>query len=1021
MYIDDLREHASGVFEDREKKITDLLRARNIFYDRERSLFSCADCKGLILGSPRMHLKNHHKVLDCLTRDTDEEVRVLFPGTRNLSLLTTDLPMFEKRRGWGCSKCFLVHPDEARVRCHCRQGTCKSSNAHSNKKGTAQRCTLSVVNYGKSQRTGYKFFRFSDIGIFQVSQAMQDAGGEEYTPALLTHHELYREAIKTQLGTLDAMYVSLGWYTFPGNVDILEQEYGYGNIRGWLNSRESRPEGVDYEAVGTAIEENIALVMSSVDTRYTDEGRRKVMHNGVLQANSLGCLGDSARLKYSRIAAGFLVFVCKYRAHLRNMLPARTAKDGFPEVFTARLEKLLTLIEEGKEVIEDETDATNTGKNVYTEAIVELLRERVDVGRWGVSNKLSMYIRATARTRADSLESPDFITQRCSAIEYVARLSVLEGNRERTRNTEADYSLLAPHEESAFGSVLTIHMEGTKAKVRRGRKRFVEITNENGELCLVWGSGHCTLSHLRSGIEKLLGDVEEKQNSLLGGRDVSRFLREDKIDEKLGCTLSTRRLSSVNGDAEVFLLKEYESLIVPGGVWTARSDKHLQTYVAEHTAFMKLLFPAVHLLSGPPNRGTEKMQYTLVNSPNWLRSVYFTGGELMLHTPYCKAKNKKTTGLHFPGTRLSRVLLIELLIVRPFLCEMMKLSEVSLVEGVRIVPVGMSRAFYAEHLFVCDWNRMSEEVICDSVKGMTARYLGRDLKISDYRQLAAAIIDRLSIYGGADGDREEYHQLGHRPSTNTGSYGGTTRDPPATKNWQMSVYKRSSRIFQELFGIEPPKEILRHSFYAGLDVFKNALPEAPSPNMVLGSSVLTGAALVASIKAGVCLLSPAEQEEMATFLRLNFGTRTDEEPPNKPDTDSEESDGKGEMSGVVLEEGSVSAVDESGIQEEEIVSEATQKENLEKEKTKEEDLRKEAVRKEKLQKEAARKEKLQKEKLRREAALKEKLRKEAALKEAELKEKLQREAALREATPKEHLQRSEIVYEKRDCLREDGG
>ncbi|OIR57594.1 MAG: uncharacterized protein A8A55_1639 [Amphiamblys sp. WSBS2006] len=864
------------IFEcDEAYEIYEELQRKGLFYDKKRSAFFCEECECVVLGDVRNHLINHHKKVEGIAEEAGDDntvkgikkemgdgIKRIFPAAaKNIRDLTTDLPMFTTVSGWGCSRCDKPMTKISLAKTHCRRGACKNEGAFPVK------CKIAMVNIGRSAMT-YKMLRNTEPGIVRAAIRMQEPEETDGVPRntaeeyeYLDVHAIHAAAVAVNVGVLDKMYIELGWYSMEGNVDLLEVTYGRSFLRRWLDIRdENLVSGITYAELHKKIQESFSKSFLNVGSDYTDEARRAVMLNVPGKGDGLSCLEKSARRKYSAIGATLILFVFKYRKYLLTHRVSSPLLSDVPEVFTPELTELLERVE--------------NGEDVYLRVIRELLKEYVEGGRHGVSNKMVMYIRASTRTLRMSLESPDFITQRCSAVEYLSRLSILHMNKFRATGTQPAYRLVSPNSMCAFGSVVSVHMQGTAAKIRRDRKRFVWVAVENEELQLNWQAGEMTLSVVRDGLVRLLRDLEALQkNTLLEGEVVSSLIRDENINEELGNRIGGMRLASRDGEAEVFLLRKNHAWLMPNRMWTDEAERYMERYVAAHTEFMHLLFPAVHLLSGPPNRGTEKMAYTLANSPNWLRSVYYSRGEIFLHTAYNKSKKKKETGLHYTGSRLTKILLTEVLVVRPFLFEMMHLSEQS---SRGRAGVDSSRVIYAEYLFVCSWKRMNASVLCDCVKKATYTYMGGvNLKISDYRHLAAAIADKFVVRGVTEAWRVRCLQMGHSESTNMSFYGGSVQDPHGSKSWDMAEHRQNCRLFQELFGVEPPKVILFQAFYSGLSVFREAMRAVSllSPAPILRVAAPSDISPLTRLKAEISLLSRIDQEELSDVLDGILGRR----------------------------------------------------------------------------------------------------------------------------------------------------
>ena len=96
-----------------------------------------------------------------------------------------------------------------------------------------------------------------------------------------------------------------------------------------------------------------------------------------------------------------------------------------------------------------------------------------------------------------------------------------------------------------------------------------------------------------------------------------------------------------------------------------------QAYLATCSKYVELTLLLIHLTSGMPARGTELETYHISNGVSSMRSLYYHEGHIFFFADYSKTRHKTIVSngvARFLAKKSSRMVIVDLLLVRPFVC-----------------------------------------------------------------------------------------------------------------------------------------------------------------------------------------------------------------------------------------------------------------------------------------------------------------------------------------------------------------
>ena len=223
--------------------------------------------------------------------------------------------------------------------------------------------------------------------------------------------------------------------------------------------------------------------------------------------------------------------------------------------------------------------------------------------------------------------------------------------------------------------------------------------------------------------------------------------------------------------------------------------EEMSLYLNLYSEYIDSLFLLIHLTSGQPARGTEIATLTIANGPTGHRSVMWYKGRMLLLCHYSKLSsqaNNSRAVARFLDASGSKVLLLDLLFVRPLVCIFAQL-------------LGMNpRSVYQLQLFVHNGVKMTKTKIYNHFSSAFLEHSGKPLKFSEYRHVAVhmatknwrAIIDPQE-------QMDEYvdfldKQAGHFTSTSMREYAITVGELDMMRERMLPFFLEASLKWHEI-------------------------------------------------------------------------------------------------------------------------------------------------------------------------------------------------------------------------------
>lgn len=246
----------------------------------------------------------------------------------------------------------------------------------------------------------------------------------------------------------------------------------------------------------------------------------------------------------------------------------------------------------------------------------------------------------------------------------------------------------------------------------------------------------------------------------------------------------------------------------------------LEQYLADVEDFLRLLLCLTYLAGGMPPRGTELVGVRW-RAGNGQRDVVLAFGVAMIITRYNKTQH--ITGLdratpHFLPRRVTRILVLYLSAVEPFVTALREVRRRLLEAGGVAVPVaGPEQQF----LFCDAWgDHFSSGVLSSSLQQEFKRRLGVDrLGIAVWRQMIKAIA--LAMLNMSEAEKREsgvlvhddpsagalldsgvHRQFGHASEVGSRLYGGLVDNAPGLTTTSINVMQCLSERYHQLFEID---------------------------------------------------------------------------------------------------------------------------------------------------------------------------------------------------------------------------
>jgi superfamily II DNA helicase RecQ len=259
------------------------------------------------------------------------------------------------------------------------------------------------------------------------------------------------------------------------------------------------------------------------------------------------------------------------------------------------------------------------------------------------------------------------------------------------------------------------------------------------------------------------------------------------------------------------------------------NGSRVRRYMADYDEYMENMVLVAHLGSGLPARSTELSTYTLINGRSSLRSIYYSGGQVMLLCSYSKVRSllqANRTIARFLDKEASDLMIKDQLFVRPFVAFLAKKCLLD--------PSGR----YLYHLWVRDGQVMSCDALRKVFVRLTTLYSNcpSPLQFGDYRHLAKHISNLLSLpaqyreamkeyedegdeeaddgdAGNGDGDQEEgvipaaaehlamARQMGHSLSTGVRVYGRTNEAHKHLAGHSIHMFRVISSAWHQFISV----------------------------------------------------------------------------------------------------------------------------------------------------------------------------------------------------------------------------
>lgn len=303
---------------------------------------------------------------------------------------------------------------------------------------------------------------------------------------------------------------------------------------------------------------------------------------------------------------------------------------------------------------------------------------------------------------------------------------------------------------------------------------------------LAHGNYHLSIPSLQKGFRNSLLEMKSLQQKLVFGNEIS--IDESRISENMAMEKSGWRFEYGTSDEERKLKSTLLSFVnTSDSLWSnffgktssgeifARPAAYAK-YLGLYMEYQRALLFCVHISAGPPGRITEEVVLRITNGPSSYRSILFYEGQVVFLYNYnkttSKSKKYKTIARFLPFT-LGTIVLIDLLVIRPFLLVLTKLAQPSLL------------GCYSFNLFIMPSGKMTATLARDAIKQGFLDFANAELDSSGYRQMAQFFGEYFEI-GVKAGDSILNKSMGHGNYAAVVGYGFEAKE---------SMYIRASQLF----------------------------------------------------------------------------------------------------------------------------------------------------------------------------------------------------------------------------------
>jgi len=706
----------------------------------EGGLLFCDECQIVLKEGFARHLKDQHDVrvsrtdrAAILERCFDPVSRYLEPSAELLTPLSF-LPVADGLRCLGCPY-------------FCRDGTVmKRHQAHAgHSEAGSEACGVQALPQGSAR----KYF-----GVLVPTPAL---GFAELISRTMSR-VLEPEAVDETIAMRNGFYAAIRWYPEPERAD----EFGiidkaamlalpgagdelfplYEFVRGWFSERMERIDEAEFA---------VRAALQSPQRPYS----------ALQTSNSVS--------SYSALFTKLVVFA----ARLRNSNLVRIGVDVALAI--------------------DVLTSAPTSESLLA-VLGQFLMEQV-IERNTSHAVLLLFVRFSCAERGDDvLLPPSEVARLCAKLQYLCRLVCLEavqssfGTDRVVALEQARHTLDPGHVFSVFSVLVSIHALAKRISEQENRLPLIVLGTSDEEI-FVQGL-RIAASHLRRAADGALCEAQRLQEELLLGWPASALVlesvRDDFTNASLGYSIKADATEAGHRRVQQRLVEHVMSREAlrnrfvevtneeEGVVWRLAEA---EAYLCKYHQFIKVLVLLVHLRSGLPARATELATFRVSNGRSGMRSLYYVAGQVFLFGQYSKmrAKTVSNKGIaRFLSKRVSWVLLLDLLVIRPFVASLFS----------RLHP-GRGKE-YLQDLFVVDGRRQEGEDLRRCFAQKFLALSGVPLSFSLYRHVAKHFSLKMKgqLYDGTgagyeESDEEEEQdgferQFGHSASTSNRQYGVTS-------------------------------------------------------------------------------------------------------------------------------------------------------------------------------------------------------------------------------------------------------
>ena len=215
---------------------------------------------------------------------------------------------------------------------------------------------------------------------------------------------------------------------------------------------------------------------------------------------------------------------------------------------------------------------------------------------------------------------------------------------------------------------------------------------------------------------------------------------------------------------------------------TPRQDK-FHEFKLDHDIFLKTLICAMHVGGGMPARATELESIQVINT-DLVRNIFSTKENtvfsLIEHSKTSKLTLSNSGIARFYDEALSEILKNYLIIVRPFIL-------------VILHSTGSSTEQLVKLFSYCD-RILSADEIRNSFRSCFAKYSGKALNFSDYRQVANYFAHKFVKNGTWNKHSSDDFEIDHDPMTEQSGHSENVRLKNYGTSTNEHVRMRQSRI-----------------------------------------------------------------------------------------------------------------------------------------------------------------------------------------------------------------------------------